>query len=97
MEAAKIHEDIRWEDMTTGCEIYESGTSRLTKTGEWRSRSPKWNVEKCKQCLMCTPYCPDASIPLEMGKRTDFDYDHCKGCGICLKVCPFGAISWEDE
>ena len=97
IKAKDIHEDIAWQDLTTGCEIYEPGTSVLTKTGEWRSRTPIWDTTKCKQCLMCTPYCPDASIPVVDGKRTDFDYDHCKGCGICLKVCPFQAIKWEDE
>ena len=36
-----------------GCEIYEGGTSRLTMTGEWRSKIPLWDATKCKQCLLC--------------------------------------------
>ena len=41
-KAADINENIPWTEMTTGCEIYEGGTSRLTKTGEWRSNIPVW-------------------------------------------------------
>ena len=91
-KASEINEKTAWKDMTTGCEIYEPGTSRLTKTGEWRSRTPKWIQERCKQCLLCVPFCPDSSIPVRDDKREEFDYDHCKGCGICEKACPFQAI-----
>ena len=51
--------------------------------------------EKCKQCLLCAPACPDSCIPVADKKRLEFDYDHCKGCGICVKACPFGAITME--
>ncbi len=83
--------------MTPGGEIYEGGTARLTKTGEWRADVPVWDSAKCKQCLMCALYCPDSSIPVANRKRSDFDFDHCKGCGICWKVCPFDAIHMEQE
>ena len=95
-KASEINEHSAWQEMTVGCEIYEGGTSRLTMTGEWRSKIPVWDAGKCKQCLLCTPFCPDSSIPVTAGKRADFDYDHCKGCGICYKVCPFGAIEWKE-
>ena len=52
--------------------------------------------DKCRQCLLCVPVCPDVSIPVKDGKRLDFDYDHCKGCGICASVCPFGAIEMKE-
>ncbi len=95
-KAEDIKETSPWQELTTGCEIYEGGTSRLLHTGEWRSMIPSWDQEKCKQCLLCTPFCPDSSIPVSEGKRKDFDFDHCKGCGICYKVCPFGAIEWKE-
>ncbi len=94
--AADIHETSAWQELTTGLEIYEGGTSRLTMTGEWRSRIPLWDRDKCRQCLLCAPFCPDASIPVQDGKRQEFDYDHCKGCGICFTVCPFKAIEWKE-
>ena len=95
--AKDINEQSPWQEMTPGGEIYEGGTSRLTLTGEWRSNMPVWHVEKCKQCLLCAPYCPDGSIPVKDSRRLDFDYDYCKGCGICANVCPFDAISMQKE
>ncbi len=97
IRAADINESSTWQEMTPGGEIYEGGTSRLTKTGEWRSNAPVWAEDKCKQCLMCALYCPDSSIPVASRRRSDFDYDHCKGCGICAKVCSFGAITMKQE
>lgn len=95
--AKDINEHSPWQEMTPGGEIYEGGTSRLVHTGEWRSDVPVWEPDKCRQCLLCAPYCPDSSIPVEQGKRLDFDFDHCKGCGICAHVCPFQAIRMEQE
>ncbi len=95
-KASEIHENSPWQDLTVGCEIYEGGTSRLTMTGEWRSKIPSWDAAKCKQCLLCAPFCPDSSIPVSDGKRGDFGFAHCKGCGICYSVCPFGAIDWKE-
>ena len=95
--AKDISEHSPWQELTPGGEIYEGGTARLTITGEWRSNVPVWEQDKCKQCLLCAPFCPDASIPVRDGKRLDFDIDHCKGCGICANACPFGAIRMEQE
>lgn len=91
-----IDETVKWQDLTPGLQIYEASSSRLFNTGEWRVNTPVLDFEKCKQCLLCVPYCPDSSIPVKDGKRLDFDYDHCKGCGICVNVCPFNAISMKE-
>ena len=96
-KASELNERTPWQELTPGGEIYEGGTSRLTLTGEWRSDRPVWLEDKCKQCLLCAPFCPDSSIPVAEGKRLAFDLDHCKGCGICWKVCPFQAIHMEPE
>lgn len=96
-KAENIKETSTWQELTPGCEIYEPGTAAQFSTGEWRTMTPVWHPAKCKQCLLCAPYCPDSSIPVEDGKRKNFDYDHCKGCGICFKVCPFKAISFGKE
>lgn len=93
LKASEINESTRWQDLTEGLKIYEAATSRQFETGEWRTQTPVLDHEKCKQCLLCVPYCPDSCIPVKDGKRLEFDLDHCKGCGICVKACPFGAIS----
>jgi pyruvate ferredoxin oxidoreductase delta subunit len=90
--------DVKWKDITEGGVICDAGNADLFKTGDWRSMKPVWLQEKCKQCLLCYPVCPDTSILVnEEGKRIDFDFDHCKGCGVCAKVCPFKAIDFVEE
>ena len=95
-DITRINENSPYTDLTEGLQLYAGGTSRLFKTGEWRTNTPVLDPDKCRQCLLCAPVCPDSSIPVKNGKRLDFDYDHCKGCGICAKVCPFGAITMKE-
>ena len=87
MRSKDIHEKSPWQDITEGNQIYEAATSRRFHTGEWRTSTPVYKKEQCRQCLL---------IPVSEGKRQEFDYDHCKGCGICAKVCPFGAIEMKE-
>lgn len=95
-DISKITEKSPWQDITPGNQIYGAGTSKEFMTGEWRTRTPIWDKEKCKQCLLCVPVCPDSSIPVKNCERLEFDYDHCKGCGICAKVCPFDSIHMKE-
>lgn len=95
-DVTKINETTPHQDLTEGLMIFNGGTSKLFSTGEWRTNTPKLITDKCKQCLLCAPVCPDSCIPVKDGKRLDFDYDHCKGCGICAKVCPFAAIEMKE-
>lgn len=93
-----INAKTPWNDLTPGGTIYNSGNAREFKTGDWRSMTPCFIEEKCKQCGLCFPVCPDDAIPVNKdGKRTDFNFDYCKGCGVCAKVCPFGAIEMREE
>lgn len=94
-DISKINEHSAWQELTEGMGIVGAGTSKQFNTGEWRTETPVYIEANCRQCLICTPVCPDSSIPVENGKRGAFDLDHCKGCGICVKTCPFGAIVME--
>lgn len=95
-DVKKLHESIPYQELTEAMHIFGAGTSKEFNTGEWRNNTPVYYPEKCKQCLLCTPCCPDSSIPVTDGKRAEFDLMHCKGCGICAKVCPFGAIEMKE-
>lgn len=95
--AKDLNEKSTWQEVTTGAEIYEPSTSLLVNTGEWRVMKPVLKTDKCRQCLLCAPFCPDSSIPVKDGKRLDFDMMHCKGCGICVNICPFDAIDFVKE
>ncbi|MGN1298459.1 MAG: 4Fe-4S binding protein [Candidatus Scatovivens sp.] len=92
----EIDNKTKYQDLTIGGDIYTAGNAKEFKTGDWRSIKPIYLSEKCKQCGLCFPVCPDDAIPVkEDGNRVDFDYDACKGCGVCAKVCPFKAIEME--
>ena len=94
----EINAKTPMEDLTIGGNIYNAGNAKEFKTGDWRSMKPVWIQEKCKQCGLCFPVCPDNAIPVEKDlKRTDYNYDYCKGCGVCAKVCPFQAIEMKEE
>ncbi|MBQ7781374.1 MAG: 4Fe-4S binding protein [Lachnospiraceae bacterium] len=96
LKASEINEKTAWQNLTEGLQIHEPATAKAFETGEWRTSTPVIDMSKCKQCLLCVPYCPDSCIPVKNGKREEFDYDHCKGCGICVKACPFGAITMKE-
>ena len=92
----EINANTPLDKLTIGGNICDSGNARNFKTGDWRSTTPDWIEEKCKQCGLCFGVCPDDAIPVNKEqKREDFNYDYCKGCGVCAKVCPFGAIAME--
>ena len=94
----EINRNTTWEETNPGGIISDAGNSKTFKTGDWRSMKPVFHPDKCKQCGLCFPVCPENSIPVNKEqKREDFNYDFCKGCGVCSKVCPFGAITMEEE
>jgi pyruvate ferredoxin oxidoreductase delta subunit len=95
MTENKINSKTPYQDLTIAGNIYTAGNAKEFKTGDWRSITPYYDVEKCKQCGLCWPVCPDDAIPIKDGKRLDFNYDACKGCGVCAKVCPFKAIEMK--
>ena len=95
-DITKIDKNTPYTGMTEGLKVFNGGTSELFLTGEWRNYTPVFIEDKCRQCLICAPVCPDCSIPVADSKRGEFDYDHCKGCGICANVCPFGAIEMRE-
>lgn len=95
---AEINSKTPIQDLTIGGNIYKAGNAKEFKTGDWRSVRPVFEEEKCKQCGLCFPVCPENAIPVKEDlKRTDFNFDYCKGCGVCAKVCPFGAITMKEE
>lgn len=95
MISDRINEQSTWQELTEGNKVYEAATAREFKTGEWRTQAPVHDSEKCKECYLCVPACPDISILVQENGSIAFDMDHCKGCGICSKVCPFDAIKME--
>ncbi len=93
-----INNQTPMEKLTIGGNIYNSGNAKEFKTGDWRSIRPVFLSDKCKQCGLCFPVCPEDAIPVNKEMlRENFNYGYCKGCGVCAKVCPFGAIEMKEE
>lgn len=97
MTGKKLNDNTPWQKLTPGGIIQASGNSCEFRTGDWRTLRPELDEERCRQCLLCAPVCPDLSIPVADGKREGFDLNFCKGCGICANVCPFQAIRMVPE
>lgn len=95
-DISKINETTPCGGLTEGLVVCAAATAKEFKTGEWRTNTPVFHADLCKQCLLCAPVCPDGSIPVKDGKRGEFDFYHCKGCGICASVCPFNAIEMKE-
>ena len=39
--------------------ILKDGNSVEFKTGDWKNKYPYHDKEKCKNCMMCVPYCTE--------------------------------------
>jgi len=85
-------------------------TTRVNKTGSWRSIRPEIDYSKCTRCMICWKFCPDSSILIvRKGNRAApneklksepvplIDYAYCKGCGICAEECPAKCIALKKE
>lgn len=66
------------------------------KTKEWRYEKPIIAESTCKNCGICSLFCPSGCIE-EIGDRYVVDLEYCKGCGICARLCPHDAIWMERE
>ena len=56
-DITKINERSPYTDLTEGLQLFAGGTSRLFRTGEWRTNTPVLDLDKCRQCLLCAPVC----------------------------------------
>lgn len=77
--------------------IAKPGSTKINKTGGWRTYIPEIDRAKCIKCGICSRVCPESCIEMiakaEQEKpQPDIDYDYCKGCGLCAAECPVKAI-----
>nr|MCR5649873.1 4Fe-4S binding protein [Lachnospiraceae bacterium] len=68
-DVSKINEKTPYEELTEGLIMFAGGTAKEFETGPWRTMTPVFIKEKCKQCLLCAPVCPDGCIPVSDSKR----------------------------
>ena len=53
MTEDRLNNKTPWQDLTIGGDIYEAGNAKEFKTGDWRSITPVYKPEVCKQCGLC--------------------------------------------
>jgi pyruvate ferredoxin oxidoreductase delta subunit len=84
-------------EITLGAVISCPGSTKVYKTGEWRTYKPVIDQEKCIKCAKCWLSCPDAAVTRDSEGRYHVNYDYCKGCLLCERECPVKAISHKME
>lgn len=93
----KSEGELTWKDLEIGSIVTEPGSTRLYKTGDWRSQVPTHNFDRCIKCGICQLYCPDGCVEQNSEGYFEANLYWCKGCGICARECPTAAITMEEE
>ena len=86
-----------WQEITTGCVVFDPGSASEYHTGSWRSQRPVWNDQKCIKCGICYIFCPEGCVSQTEDGYFKANLDYCKGCGICAHECWPRAIAMVEE
>jgi hypothetical protein len=80
------------KNMGMGC------ASRAGKLDQHSVTHPRVNPKQCRNCGVCTAFCPEAAI-IQAEGHVVIDPARCIGCGECLVVCKQGAIKmkWDED
>lgn len=84
-DVTKINEKTPHQDLTEGLMVFAGGTSKLFNTGEWRTNTPIYVADKCKQCLLCTPVCRTAVFRLKMESVANLTMTIVRAAAFVLK------------
>ncbi len=93
----KNESEITSKEIEVGCISTEPGSSRVYKTGAWRSQRPTYDFKKCIKCGLCQLFCPEGCIGQNEEGYFEANLYYCKGCGICVRECWTEAIKMVEE
>ena len=96
-EKAGAKAELGWGEIEIGCIITDPGNSVEIRTGDWKSRRPVVDFDKCNKCTLCYYFCPEGCIAKNKDGFFEPDLFYCKGCGICAVECPKEAIAMAEE
>ncbi|HDD46100.1 MAG TPA: 4Fe-4S dicluster domain-containing protein [Candidatus Aenigmarchaeota archaeon] len=54
---------------------------------------PRFNLEKCRKCGICSKVCKENAIVFVKNRFPILIEEQCTGCSACMIACPFGAIN----
>jgi len=97
MQVVKSEDKLTWKDIEIGGAAIEPGSASQYKTGDWRSRRPAYEFNKCIKCAACYSFCPEGCIFENEKGYFEADLFYCKGCGICASECPKKVITMVEE
>ena len=92
-----VNEKPGWKELEVGVAISVPGSARLYKTGDWRSRRPVVEKDKCIKCGICYIFCPDMAVTKGEDGFFEANLFYCKGCGICARECFTQCIHMQAE
>ena len=93
----KTEDKLTSRDIEIGGIVTEPGCAIQYRTGDWRSKRPILNKDKCTKCGLCAIYCPEGCIKKTSEGYYEANLYHCKGCAICSAECPKKAIEMQEE
>ena len=100
--AEELHNKYFGIDLPYKCKISLTGCPNncvgadTTDIGFMGQAYVKYDVDKCKNCGLCTRECKQKSVKL-IDKKLVWDKNLCVNCGKCAVACPFGAMTIEKE
>ncbi|MDP2917442.1 MAG: 4Fe-4S binding protein [Dehalococcoidia bacterium] len=94
---AKPEEKLTSKDIEIGGIVTEPGSARQYRTGDWKSKRPIVDFDKCTKCGLCAIYCPEGCFKKTAEGYYEPDMYYCKGCGICAAECPKKAVTMIEE
>jgi hypothetical protein len=84
-----------------GAAIKNLGMGCASRAGKLDMHSvvhPKVNPKTCRNCGLCSDFCPEEAI-IQAEGRVWIDDAKCLGCGECMVACKHGAIKvvWDED
>lgn len=82
---------LAWRNGRTWCNTICPVGTILSFLSRFSWLKVRFDVEKCKNCSMCTRNCKSSCIDF---KTHSVDYSRCVVCGNCIEHCKFGALKY---
>lgn len=84
---------LAWRNGRTYCNTICPVGTILSVFSRFSFLKINFNVEKCKNCSLCTKNCKAACIDY---KTHTVDASRCVVCGDCIESCKFGALKYDN-